>query len=232
MRFPDNKIGVALFLAAAAGNNDVSAVTASSSYTIKQSNAIPSSSSFINNIDKENIGFRRGRQRQRKLNYELLAGYEPRTLVTNQAAIDLDQAEMEYQLSHHHLDIFRHVYEQGGHSLSVARLTLLGGDADSIKDAEDEDLTTLPLPSPPAYEIPKNTEVIGWTKDGDIVTGRLREALVPWDKDDANITILVEYNSNIDQTSYLGCQMGGLVHTDTMNEDGCKFDVFIMMPCL
>ena len=162
----------------------------------------------------------RNQHEKRKLNYNLLAGYEPSTLVTNQAAIDLDQAEMEYQLSHHQLDKFRYVYEQGGHSSSIARLTLTGVVAEE-DDEDDSDKNEKFLP-PPEFEIPKNTEVIGWTKDKQLITGQLYEPLKPWKEGETTATILVEYKSNLEQLNYLQCQVGGLVYTDSMNVNGCK----------
>ena len=168
----------------------------------------------------------RGQQEKRKLNYDVLAGYEPSTLVTNQAAIDLDQAEMEYQLSHHELDKFRYVYEQGGHSSSIARLTLTGVvamDDDEEDDGSDKNEKKLLLP-PPVYEIPKNTEVIGWTKDKQLITGQLYEPLKPWKEGENTATILVEYKSNLEQSNYLQCQVGGLAYTDSTNVDGCKYN--------
>lgn len=145
---------------------------------------------------------------RRRLAYEWIAGYEPRTLVTDHAAIDLDQAEIENLLEYRRLDAFRQIYEKGGHSQSIARVTI-GGDS------------TIPI-----LPIPKSTIVIGRNDKGDVIRGRLVDE-VSWTSDDKDVTILVEYDASAEQANYVGCQVGGLVKVvnATLATDGCEYCV-------
>jgi hypothetical protein len=140
--------------------------------------------------------------RQRRLSYEWIAGYEPRTLVTDHAAIDLDQKEMERLLTFRRLDSFKAIYEKGGHSQSIAKVTLV----DAL---------------PPVMPIPSSTIVIGWSANGDMVRGRLVEE-VTWTSDDKEVALLVEYEAGEVQGKFV-CQVGGLVDVDAMNQDGCEY---------
>merc|ERR1711937_421401 len=63
----------------------------------------------------------------RHLSYELIAYYEPKSQVTDQNAMDLDQLEIEDQLaigSDVSFEKARRVYNEGGHSKSVAVVNL------------------------------------------------------------------------------------------------------------
>ena len=142
-------------------------------------------------------------QVRRQLSYEWIAGYEPRTLVTDHAAIDLDQEEMERLLSYRRLQQFRAIYEQGGHSQSIAKVNLI--------DAE-----------PPILPIPKNTRVIGAAANGDVIRGKLVEEAF-WAQDDKDVTLHIGYEASNEQANYVGCQVGGLVSVNSTNEEGCKY---------
>jgi hypothetical protein len=139
----------------------------------------------------------------RRLAYESLGGFEPLTLITNFAAVDLDILAMEDQLENHQFEGFKSIYEHGGYSNSVARITL----ADS--------------PTPPVREFLPDTLVVGWSHEGEVVRGRLLEGVM-WNSWDTNATLLIEYEASPDQKNYLKCQVGGLVAINEEKKDGCK----------
>jgi hypothetical protein len=56
------------------------------------------------------------------LAYVWIAGYEPRTLVTDHAVIDLDQEEIERLLTLRRLDSVKAIYKKGGHSQPIAQI--------------------------------------------------------------------------------------------------------------
>jgi hypothetical protein len=138
----------------------------------------------------------------RELAYEWIAGYEPRTLVTDHAAIDLDQEVIERLLAFRRLDDAKAIYKKGGHSQPIAQIQLVDAD-------------------PPVMPIPAGTIVIGWSNNGDMVRGRLLEETT-WTSEETNVTIFVEYQRNEAQESYLNCEVGGLVEISEANGDGCK----------
>jgi hypothetical protein len=140
--------------------------------------------------------------RKRQLSYEWIAGYEPRTLVKDHLAIDLDQAEMERLLTFRRLDAFKAIYEKGGHSQSIARVTLV--------DA-----------MPPVMPIASLTIVLGRTGNGDMVRGRLVEE-VSWTSDDKEVDVLVQYEATEAEDNFVGCQVGGLVDVNQTNQEGCE----------
>jgi hypothetical protein len=139
----------------------------------------------------------------RRLSYEWIAGYEPRTLVTDHAAIDLDQKEVEKWLAARMLDPVKDIYQQGGHSQSTALIHLSTNT------------------EPPKMPIPSGTIVYGWTNNGDMVHGRLTEEAF-WTSKDSEVTLLIEYQANEVQDNYVNCQVGGLVITSSDNRKGCK----------
>jgi hypothetical protein len=62
---------------------------------------------------------------ERRLLFERIVEYDPTTQVTDHAALDLDQRIMDQQLALGSLIHARNVYEKGGHSYSIAQLTLM-----------------------------------------------------------------------------------------------------------
>jgi len=79
--------------------------------------AHPSSSSNLRQVSELN----------RRLSYETIVFYEPKSQVTDHNAIDLDQAQMEDQLSigsDVSFEKARRIYADGGHSKSVAVVKL------------------------------------------------------------------------------------------------------------
>lgn len=141
--------------------------------------------------------------RQRRLGYEWIAGYEPRTLITDHSAIDLDQLQMEMSLKSLNFDEFEAIYENGGHSMSIAKVILKN-------------------PKPPLRPIPANTVVLGTAVNGDVVTGVLLSEL-SWTTEDKEVLLLMQYAASDDQANHLRCQVGGLVKVllGTI-QDGCK----------
>jgi hypothetical protein len=139
----------------------------------------------------------------RRLVYESLGGFDPMTLITNFAAVDLDVLAMEDQLDNQQFDGFKSIYENGGYSHSVARITLVN------------------YPTPPVRKFLPDTLVVGWSHDGEVVKGRLIEGVM-WNSSDPNATLLIEYEANPDQENYLKCQVGGLVAINEEKQDGCK----------
>jgi len=131
----------------------------------------------------------------RRLSYELIAYYEPKSQVTDQNAIDLDQQEIEDQLSigsEVSFEKARRVYDEGGHSKSVAVINLA---------------------SPLTRGLGKFTEVSGKTESGLTVAGVLFD-----NYPNGISTIEIQYKTNPAQKFYVGCQVGGLSRPKL---DGC-----------
>lgn len=135
-------------------------------------------------------------------NLDWIAGYDPLTFVSDHAAIDKDQRDIEKWLI---ADVFQQaerIYTEGGHSQSMAHLRLLN-------------------PEPPTQPFPVGTLVYGTGVDGRAVQGRLlKEAF--WTKSDDQVILMVEYDREKLLEQYSLCQVGALVRTDSSVEDGCK----------
>jgi len=119
--------------------------------------------------------------------YETIAYYEPKSQVTDQNAIDLDQLAMEEQLSVGSEGSFEkawNIYSRGGHSRSVAIISL-----------------EVPL----TRGMAKNTPVSGVAENGLTVTGTLFD-----NYPNGISTIEIQYTTTDSQESYVGCQVGGL----------------------
>jgi hypothetical protein len=130
--------------------------------------------------------------------------YAPMTKVTDVAALDLDQNELERQLGVGALNNARAVYERGGNSLSIANLTLVNP------------------PGPMSY--PQGTQVLGRTKGSanTTVLGILVDESVTWGANPGNVTIHVQYVTSTNQKTYSDCQSGGLWTFSEANLNGCK----------
>jgi len=123
----------------------------------------------------------------RRLSYELIAYYEPRSQVTDNNAMDLDQLEIEDQLaigSEVSFEKARRVYEDGGHSKSVA---------------------VVKLDSPLTRGLGKSTIVSGKNEGGTSVYGKLVD-----NYPNGISTIEIQYRTTDNQKTYVGCQVGGL----------------------
>lgn len=142
----------------------------------------------------------------RELSFEYIAGYEPGTLVTDHAAVDLDQAEMEGQLAlgtNQGYTRAQKIYEEGAFSKSVATVTLTAA-------------LTVP--------ISKGAVVTGTAVNGQQVDGTVFKTA---SADDT--TLRIQYGINSIQSSYVGCQVGAnpspvtdgcFAQTGTLNIDG------------
>jgi hypothetical protein len=121
----------------------------------------------------------------RSLSFESIAGYEPRSLVTDHNAIDLDQDAMEKQLSLATDSSYlaaKAIYERGAFSKSVATVTL-------------DTALTGPLN--------KDTKVLGTSVDGTEINGSLLE-----DIPSGSTMIKIQYDTTTLQSKYVGCQVG------------------------
>jgi hypothetical protein len=144
---------------------------------------------------------------ERRLSFERIVGYQPTTQVTDHAALDLDQQIMERELASGNLIYARNVYEEGGHSYSIAQMTLMG--------------------SPAPANWPIGTQVAGLTEDGlRVVIGSLlfaEEWVAPVNGDPWVVEMDVLYTTSDIQESYVDCQVGGLYTFGAANRNGCKY---------
>jgi len=127
--------------------------------------------------------------------FEAIAEYEPKSKVTDQNAMDLDQLAFEEQLSVGSDASFTRawrIYERGGHTRSSATLFL---DAPLTRGLSEKSLVT------------------GQTEDGTTVTGDLLD-----NYPNGISTIEVLYTTSNIQKSYVNCQVGGL---ENPNLEGC-----------
>jgi hypothetical protein len=124
--------------------------------------------------------------------YEKIAGYTPRSKVTDHNAIDLDQDALATQLSLKTAAGFtaaKAIYTQGGNSKSYAEFTV------------------------PALTVAftAGEAVIGRSATGSTVYGSVKSAAAVGDT-----TLQVTYDTTLVQATYNGlCQVGGLVTTTT-----------------
>jgi hypothetical protein len=127
--------------------------------------------------------------------FENIAEYEPKSKVTDQNALDLDQLSFEEQLSIGSESSFRrawNIYLQGGHTRSTA---------------------VLKLNEPLMRGLSEATLVTGQTEDGSTVTGNLVD-----NYPNGIAAIEVIYTTSNLQKTYVNCQVGGL---ENPNLDGC-----------
>eukprot|EP00560_Eucampia_antarctica_P004733 CAMPEP_0197840238 /NCGR_PEP_ID=MMETSP1437-20131217/45490_1 /TAXON_ID=49252 ORGANISM="Eucampia antarctica, Strain CCMP1452" /NCGR_SAMPLE_ID=MMETSP1437 /ASSEMBLY_ACC=CAM_ASM_001096 /LENGTH=518 /DNA_ID=CAMNT_0043449817 /DNA_START=158 /DNA_END=1714 /DNA_ORIENTATION=- len=119
----------------------------------------------------------------RRLMYEKIAGYQPKSQVTDHNAIDLDQASMETQIADATVDSFAaalKIFTEGGHSKSYAEVTVPG-------------LTSV---------IKKKT-LMSVTSNGITINGKAYG-------DSEGEILYFQYATGDMQASYVGCQVGGL----------------------
>lgn len=133
--------------------------------------------------------------RQRRLSYETIANFEPKSQVTDHNAIDLDQEAIEIQLAKRTEAGFqtaRDIYTKGGHSKSVAMIA---------------------LNSPLSSNIEIGTLVTGENAKGQEVLGKVYADYLK-----GTSTIGIQYKTTDIQKSYVDCQVGAL---PTPNTNGC-----------
>lgn len=144
---------------------------------------------LASSVSAENI------RANRRLSYDLIAGYEPGSQVTDHNAIDLDQAAMEDQLALANEDSYaaaRAIYEKGAFSKSTAKVSL-----------------TTALPS----DVLKGTSITGVNANGEAVMGKAYEDNVA-----GATSLLVQYKTTDSQKNYVGCQVGA---NPAPNTEGC-----------
>eukprot|EP00588_Corethron_pennatum_P010900 CAMPEP_0194267502 /NCGR_PEP_ID=MMETSP0169-20130528/1986_1 /TAXON_ID=218684 /ORGANISM="Corethron pennatum, Strain L29A3" /LENGTH=235 /DNA_ID=CAMNT_0039008359 /DNA_START=42 /DNA_END=745 /DNA_ORIENTATION=- len=121
--------------------------------------------------------------------------YEPRSLVTDHNAIDLDQRAIEIEVAKLTSDGFQNakeIYQEGGNSKSLASIKLSSG------------LTS---------QLTKGTVITGEDPSDELVNGKSYSTYA------AGISeIIVQYDTLATQGNYVNCQVGKL--TDP-NKDGC-----------
>jgi hypothetical protein len=137
---------------------------------------------------------------ERRLEFSRICGYEPRSQVTDMAALDLDQQAFEQELFLGKLSQARNVYEQGGHSRSYAALKLI---------------------HPSAANFSAGTKVIGKSSTGEEVLGSLVDHATWSTSTGHDKTIKVLYQTSDKQEKYVGCQVGGLYTFKEANLHGC-----------
>ena len=128
--------------------------------------------------------------------YERIAGYLPRSLVTDHNAIDLDQAAMEVQLALKTATGFtngKNIYTQGGNSKSYAEFTV------------------------PALAsgVAAGTLVKAMGVGGFLVTGTVKSAAAA-----GATTLQVLYAVSNTQSTYVQCRVGGMASSSQMTT-GC-----------
>mmetsp|Transcript_44814 Transcript_44814/g.50647 ORF Transcript_44814/g.50647 Transcript_44814/m.50647 type:complete len:583 (+) Transcript_44814:91-1839(+) len=150
-------------------------------------------------------------QYSRHLSYEMIAYYEPKSQVTDHNTIDLDQEAIELQLSastDQSYEVARDIYTKGGHSKSVAVVTLATPLTKSLKTA---------------------TSVTGKNSDGMLVVGKIYD-----NYSSGASEIGVQYKTIDIQKFVVGCQVGGLAKPNlsgcltasgTLNVDGFDDDL-------
>jgi hypothetical protein len=132
--------------------------------------------------------------RSRRLSFSRIAGYQPKSQVTDHAAIALDQKNMQGALGNGDFALAQLIYNQGGSSKSFAFLTIDGGTPSEIK---------------------KETPLSGTDSNGNKVTGT---ALSTYPS--GSPTIGFQYDTSDDQDTHVGCQVGALAASDQIL-DGC-----------
>jgi len=131
----------------------------------------------------------------RRLSFEKIAGYYPGSQVTDHCAIDRDQAAIEVELAKKTNDSFQaaqQIYNQGGNSKSYATVT---------------------LSAPLAAQVPRFDIILGKSEDDREVGGKALFSFQPGETE-----LRIQYATTDVQASYVNCQVGALVDTNT---EGC-----------
>jgi hypothetical protein len=144
---------------------------------------------------------REQRQQQRALVIDRIAGYMPTTDVTDQLMLDLDQYNIEEQVIQLKINVAKHVYEHGGHSVSYAVLKLIA-------------------PSNTTYAVENGASVWAYNKAGLSIKGTLQDDLF-WDISPSNQTFNISVLYDKDQ-GYEHCQSGALYLFKAAALNNCK----------
>ncbi|KAG7343103.1 low iron-inducible periplasmic protein [Nitzschia inconspicua] len=132
---------------------------------------------------------------RRRLSFERIAGYEPRSQVTDHNAIDLDQQAIEIQLAMGTTESFNaasKIYTDGAFSKSVAKVQLA---------------------SPLTSSVAEGDQITGLNADGAEVVGTAYASY----STGADV-IEIQYRTLDLQSSYVGCQVGANPNPNTV---GC-----------
>jgi hypothetical protein len=121
-------------------------------------------------------------------------------LITDYAAIDLDQEEFNWQLADRRVEMALNIYQYGGHSGSYAVLNITNGSR--------------------GVSYPVGTVVRGVSSALDLVNGTLLEAVTFTGSAAQEVKVL--YNVGPEQIDYVDCQVGGLWTVNRANRNGCK----------
>ena len=113
-----------------------------------------------------------------------------------QNALDLDQAEMEKELSKGAWSEAHHLYMDGAHSELYANLTLM---------------------EPLKKKVSSGTRVNGTSFKGETAIGKTMNAAQA-----GETAIQVRYHVHEEQDSYVDCQVGALWRIHKAKLDGCK----------
>jgi hypothetical protein len=137
--------------------------------------------------------------------YDRYAGYQPTTLITDVAAIDLDQEEFNKQTGERELFNAMKVYEMGGHSGSYAELFIQNATV--------------------AVNYTVGTIIRGITSNDDAINGTLLEPVI-WKAGASSPVMKVLYDVGPLQIEYSDCQVGGLFTFGAAEKGGCTFHLY------
>lgn len=131
-----------------------------------------------------------------------MAGYRPQTQITDQAALDLDQQILVERAGVADFTNAQRIYQNGGHSGSYARITLI---------------------SPPDNKSYKaGTVVMGFTEKDHNVIASLKDDASWGELNGSNVTINVLYTVSDEQSHHVDCIVGDLFALEAAYHVGCK----------
>jgi hypothetical protein len=140
--------------------------------------------------------------------FEALAGYQPKSLITDEAAIDLDLETLEEIISTKSFRKSLPIYTQGGHSDSYAALQIRSRQSTSILLDEGQ-------------------QVFGIAQNGTTVQGVVRASVTThpgtFAGSEKSSLLSVSYDISSLQDAFVGCQVGALEALGQADFSGCKF---------
>jgi len=132
---------------------------------------------------------------------EPIAEYEPRSQITDYAAIDMDQKAIQERAGLADFNRALRVYQEGGHSGSYARVTLLNP-RENLKYA-------------------MGTGVAGTAERGFEVFAELLDD-IEWASPDS-VQVNIKYSVSDEQSHHVDCMVGALYTFEGGYRNGCKF---------
>jgi len=142
----------------------------------------------------------------RKLSPERIGGYQPKSIVTDMNALDLDQKYMEIELAKETTTGYvnaQAIYQLGGNSKSYAEITL----DDAIQ-----------------FGIAKGTTVEGPSIGGGRTFGTVYRNVPTGQK-----KVRILYDTSEDQSTWVKCRVGALKANQGLETSGCKWNPFWSM---